>query len=470
MAAKWYEHAVFYELYTRAFRDSDGDGFGDFSGVLEKLDYLADLGIDAIWFPPFYASPLRDGGYDISDYRAVDPRYGTLEDFEKIIRKAHGLGMKIVLDLVLNHTSDQHPWFRESRKDPTGKYGDYYVWADDDKGYAGTRIIFSETESANWTYDAVRRQYFWHRFYKEQPDLNFDCPAVHEEVLGIADFWASKGVDGFRLDAIPYLYEREGTNNESLSETHAFLVKLRRHLDEHYDCVALLAEACTPIPENVKFFGTDSLPECSLCFNFSLASQLFAAMKLKEVNRLSAVISELYGHLPQNATWSNFLRNHDFLTLELLSPTLEAQMIDWYAPPQGIRNSGIARRLAPLLGYNEAQLRAVTALLISLPGAPCWYYGDELLMADDPALPDRDSVRLPMPWADADKALADSGSFLNWFKETLAFRRKRPALLTGDLEILDGTCAAVLRFRRTIPDKDTVTFEIDFSTDTYRWY
>ncbi|GHU62420.1 trehalose synthase [Clostridia bacterium] len=469
---KWYESAVFYELYTRSFRDGNGDGFGDFAGVLEKLNYLSKLGIDAIWFPPFYASPLRDGGYDISDYRAVDARYGTIDEFEEIVAQAHALGMHVMMDLVLNHTSEKHAWFEASRRNPKGPYGDYYVWADDNKGYAGTRIIFSQTEPSNWTYDETRGQYYWHRFYKEQPDLNFDCPAVHDEVLAIADFWAEKGVDGFRLDAIPFLYEREGTNNESLPQTHAFLVKLRKHLDTHYTDVPLLAEATTPIAENLKYFGTADAPECNMCFNFPLMTEFYAALKTKDARPFVRTAQAVFGNLPPGAVWSNFLRNHDFLTLELLTPEDAEKMEQWYAPSEGVRNGGIARRLAPLLDFDERALRALTALLLALPGSPCLYYGDEILMKDDPSLSDRDSVRLPLPWDEADRAVADPDSFWNWLSSTLHARREAPALVTGDFEILpiDTDKPEILRFRRTAQNGGAAAiFKINFKSLEFGW-
>ncbi|MDR1798069.1 MAG: trehalose synthase [Clostridiales Family XIII bacterium] len=468
--AKWYENAVFYELYTRRFRDADGDGFGDFAGVYEKLDYLKDLGIDAIWFPPFFASPLRDGGYDIANYRLVDPRYGTMESVERVFARAHELGMHIMIDLVINHTSDKHLWFESSRRNPDGPYGDYYVWADDDKGHAGTRVIFSATEPSNWTYDPVRGQYYWHRFYKEQPDLNFDSPAVHREVFEIVDFWAEKGVDGFRLDAIPFLYEREGTNNESLPETHAFLAKLRAYLDEKYGGeVCLLAEATTPADENLRYFGTDDAPECNLCFNFLLMTDLFRAPRLGDAAEIRQTCRKLFFGLPKGAAWSNFFRNHDFLTLELLKESQVREMLAWYAPPQGMLNGGIARRLGPVLEYDERVIRALTALLISLPGAPCWYYGDEILMGDDPSLPDRDSVRLSMPWDAVERAQADPNSFLNWLRKALRTRRMCPPLLEGGFEILEGGPPQVFAFRRKAPDGQSVTFSIDFATMEYEW-
>ncbi|MDR0817806.1 MAG: trehalose synthase [Clostridiales Family XIII bacterium] len=484
----WYENAVFYELYTRSFKDGNKDGFGDFLGAYEKLDYLAELGIDAVWFPPFYASPLRDGGYDISDYRAIDERYGTFRDFERIIRKAHALGMHIMTDLVVNHTSDEHYWFEQSRKDPSGPYGDYYVWADDDSGYAGTKIIFSDAEPSNWTFDPVRGQYYWHRFYKEQPDLNFDCPAVHREILDIVNFWTKRGVDGFRLDAIPYLYEREGTANESLPETHAFLADLRAHLNLNHPDVCLLAEATSPLPENIEYFGTADKPEVQMCFNFNLTTEFFRSAGLHDGRGFAEKAAAVFGaadSLPGGAVWSNFLRNHDFLTLELVDGEERRVLSELYAPPPpyGIGAGGIARRLGPLFGYDQKIIRALTALLVSLPGAPCWYYGDEILMADDPSLPDRDSVRLPLPWEKVAADAADPDSFLNWFRQTLAYRKTRPALLFGDFEVLGAAGAGVqgaasaaggepkelFRFKRTTSAGDTVTFMIDFRTFEYSW-
>jgi maltose alpha-D-glucosyltransferase/alpha-amylase len=469
----WYKSAVFYELYTRSFKDGNGDGFGDFVGVYEKLDYLAELGIDAIWFPPFYASPLIDGGYDIADYLRIDERYGTFEDFARISEKAHGMGMHIMIDLVINHTSDRHHWFEQSRRDPDGPYGDYYVWANTDTGYAGTKIIFSATESSNWAFDEVRGQYYWHRFYKEQPDLNFDCPAVHREIIDILDFWAERGVDGFRLDAIPYLYEREGTDNESLPETHAFIAGLRAHLDKNHPGVCLLAEATSPVKENIAYFGTDDRPEVQMCFNFNLATDFYRSAGLHDGAGFAEKAKEVFTRLPSGAVWSNFLRNHDSLSLELLQGEELEELTRLYAPPQGIMNGGVARRLAPLFKNDQKIIRALTALLISLPGAPCWYYGDEILMQDDPSLPDRDSVRMCLPWEKADADAADPDSFLNWFKKTLAYRRTQPALLYGDFEAVESARKELFSFRRTAPGRGGVTFTIDFTIDfktfEYSW-
>ncbi|MDU0347804.1 maltose alpha-D-glucosyltransferase [Actinomyces sp. MRS3W] len=473
----WFRTAVFYEALLRSFADSNADGVGDFRGLASRLDYLAWLGVDAIWIPPFYPSPMRDGGYDISDYTGVDPRYGTMEDFRTLVEQAHERGIRIVIDLVLNHTSDAHPWFQASRRDPDGPYGDFYVWADDDAGYADARIIFVDTERSNWSYDEVRGQYYWHRFFSHQPDLNYDNPAVVAAVHEVVRFWARTGVDGFRLDAIPYLVEREGTNCENLPGTHRLVADLRAMLDREFPGTITIAEANQMPEEVVAYFGTDSAPECTMCFHFPVMPRIFAALREGSATAIRTVL-EATPPLPAHGQWGTFLRNHDELTLEMVSDSERAQMYHWYAPVDRMRaNVGIRRRLAPLLGDSRAELELAHVLLLSLPGSPCLYYGDEIGMGENIWLPDRDAVRTPMQWdhsanmgfsactdpaaltlpliADPDyaprcvaDALADPGSLLHFLRRVLRVRREHPVLGRGTFTPRETSDAAILAHTR----------------------
>jgi maltose alpha-D-glucosyltransferase/alpha-amylase len=399
----WYKSGVIYEVHVRAFQDSDGDGAGDFRGLTSRLDYLRDLGVTAIWLLPFYPSPLKDDGYDISDYFDVHPMYGTLADFKVFLREAHRRGLRVITELVMNHTSDQHPWFQRARLSPPGsELRDFYVWNDSPEKYSGARIIFKDVEVSNWTWDARAGAFYWHRFFSHQPDLNFDNPAVHEEMIKVLDFWFDMGLDGMRLDAVPYLYEREGTSCENLPETHQFLKKLRRHVDEKYGDKMLLAEANQWPEDAVAYFGNGKGDECHMAFHFPLMPRLFMALRMED--RVPIVdILEQTPPLPETAQWALFLRNHDELTLEMVTDEERDYMYRMYAHVQRARlNLGIRRRLAPLVGNDRKRIELLTALLLSLPGTPVIYYGDEIGMGENIYLGDRNGVRTPMQWS-ADK-------------------------------------------------------------------
>ncbi|BDZ42993.1 hypothetical protein GCM10025865_22920 [Paraoerskovia sediminicola] len=395
---EWYKTAVFYEVLVRAFSDSGDAGSGDLRGLIQRLDYLQWLGIDCLWLPPFYPSPLRDGGYDVADYTAIASQYGTVEDFTELMDAAHERGMRVVIDLVMNHTSDQHPWFQASRSDPEGPYGDFYVWSDDNEKYGDARIIFVDTETSNWTFDPVRRQYFWHRFFGHQPDLNFENPRVVDAMIDVARFWLRLGVDGFRLDAVPYLFEEEGTNCENLPRTHGFLSKVRAMVDTEFPGRIMLAEANQWPNDVVDYFGSDAEPECHMCFHFPVMPRIYYAIKDQRAGSIVEILADT-PEIPAAGQWSTFLRNHDELTLEMVSTEERASMYGWYAPDSRMRaNVGIRRRLAPLLDNSRAEIHLAHALLLSLPGSPCLYYGDEIGMGDNIWLPDRDAVRTPMQW------------------------------------------------------------------------
>jgi len=475
---EWYRTAVFYEVMIRSFSDSSGAGSGDLRGFTERLDYLHWLGVDCLWLPPFFPSPLRDGGYDVADFTAVASQYGSIEDFTALIQAAHDRGIRVVVDLVMNHTSDQHPWFQASRSDPDGPYGDFYVWSDDNTRYPDARIIFVDTESSNWTFDPVRRQYFWHRFFSHQPDLNFDNPRVAEAMIDVARFWLRLGVDGFRLDAVPYLFERDGTNGENLPETHEFLRRLRAAIDEEFPGRIMLAEANQWPEDVVEYFGTEAEPECHMCFHFPVMPRIFYALRDQRATAIVDILADT-PRIPAGAQWSTFLRNHDELTLEMVSTEERASMYGWYAPDSRMRaNIGIRRRLAPLLDDSRKEIELAHSLLLSLPGSPCLYYGDEIGMGDNIWLPDRDAVRTPMQWtpdrnagfstADPGKLylpvnqslvhhynnvnveaqLAQSTSLLHWVRGMLAVRRRYPALGRGDYQAVAADNEAVLAFTR----------------------
>ncbi len=477
----WYRTAVFYEVMIRAFSDSSGAGSGDLRGLIARLDYLRWLGVDCLWLPPFYPSPLRDGGYDISDYTAIAPQYGTLADFADLVAAAHERGIRIVMDLVMNHSSDQHPWFQASRSDPQGPYGDFYVWSDDNTRYQDARIIFVDTETSNWTFDPVRRQYFWHRFFSHQPDLNFDNPRVVEAMIDVARFWLRLGVDGFRLDAVPYLFEAEGTNCENLPETHAFLRYLRSTIDAEFPGRILLAEANQWPEDVVHYFGTQDEPECHMCFHFPVMPRIYYALRDQRATQIVDILADT-PPIPPGGQWSTFLRNHDELTLEMVSTEERASMYGWYAPDSRMRaNVGIRRRLAPLLDNSRKEIELAHALLLSLPGSPCLYYGDEIGMGDNIWLPDRDAVRTPMQWTpdrnagfstsdpgklylpviqslvhhhsyvNVEAQLAQPTSLLHWVKGMLAVRRQHPALGLGGFQVLESDNDSVLAFLRRTP-------------------
>jgi maltose alpha-D-glucosyltransferase/alpha-amylase len=401
-AELWYKNAVFYEVYVRAFRDSDGDGHGDLRGLMQKLDYFQELGVDCLWLLPIYPSPLKDDGYDIADYLGVLPEYGDLSDFKALLDAAHARGIRIVADLVLNHTSDQHPWFQAARSDRNSPYRDYYVWSDTDQKYSQARIIFVDTEKSNWTWDEQAGQYFWHRFYSSQPDLNYDNPAVQEEMFNVVRTWLDLGVDGFRVDAVPYLFEHEGTNCENLPETHTYLKRLRRFVDDNYPGRVLLCEA-NQWPKDVRpYFGDGN--EFHMGFNFPVMPRIFMSARKGDRSPLIWIMERIPA-IPENCQWCTFLRNHDELTLEMVTEEERQWMWREYAPDPRMRlNLGIRRRLAPLLDNDRRKIEMVYSLLFSLPGSPILYYGDEIGMGDNIWLPDRDGVRTPMQWDEGPNA------------------------------------------------------------------
>ena len=478
----WYKDAVLYELHVRAFSDSDGDGIGDFRGLAEKLDYLQDLGVTAIWLLPFYPSPLKDDGYDIADYTNVHPAYGTLSDFKMFLREAHRRGLRVVTELVLNHTSDQHPWFQRARRAELGtSWRDFYVWSDAPERYKEARIIFKDFEASNWTWDRVANAYYWHRFYAHQPDLNYENPEVRRAMLHVVDFWLGMGVDGLRLDAVPYLYEREGTNCENLAETHAFLKELRRHVDEKFANRMLLAEANQWPEDAVAYFG--AADECHMAFHFPLMPRMFMAVRMED--RFPIVdILEQTPPIPESAQWGLFLRNHDELTLEMVTDEERDYMYRVYAHDRQARiNLGIRRRLFPLLGKDRKKIELMNGLLFSLPGTPVLYYGDEIGMGDNIFLGDRNGVRTPMQWsADRNAGFSRANpqrlylpiiidpdyhyevvnvearqnnphSPLWWMKRVVALRKRFRAFGRGTLEPLTPENRKVLAFVRRYQDE-----------------
>jgi maltose alpha-D-glucosyltransferase/alpha-amylase len=478
----WYKDAVFYELNVRAFFDSNADGIGDLPGLTQKLDYLKDLGVDAIWLLPIYPSPLKDDGYDIADYFGIHSDYGNLEDFKTLIKSAHQLGLRVITDLVLNHTSDQHPWFQSARKGPDNPYHDYYVWSDDDQKYAQTRIIFLDTEESNWTWDDRAQQFYWHRFYSHQPDLNFDNPKVREEIIKVANFWLALGVDGFRADAVPYLFEREGTNCENLPETHAYLQELRSFIDQQYPDRILLSEANQWPAEVREYFGDGD--EFHMAFHFPLMPRIFMAIRKGDVSPITWVL-EKTPPIPDSAQWCTFLRNHDELTLEMVTEEERQWMWEQYAPDPRMRlNLGIRRRLAPLLDNDRRKIELAFSLLFTLPGSPVIYYGDEIGMGDDIWLHDRNGVRTPIQWdsgvnagfstAPTERLYApiinegefsyqklnvtmqedDPESFLNWLRRQIRLRKQYTAFGRGNLQILSTNNKSVLAYLRQYQEQN----------------
>jgi maltose alpha-D-glucosyltransferase/alpha-amylase len=392
----WYKDCIIYQLHVRTFCDSNGDGIGDFRGLQQKLDYIQELGMNAIWLLPFYPSPLRDDGYDIADYTSVHPSYGTLDDFKAFLAAAHERGIRVITELVLNHTSDQHPWFQEARSSRENPRRDWYVWSDTDERYRDARIIFTDTELSNWSWDPVSKSYYWHRFFSHQPDLNFDNPEVQEAIWKVMKFWLELGVDGFRLDAVPYLVEREGTSCENLPETHAILKELRRRVDEAYPGTMLLAEA-NQWPEDVcAYFGQGD--EFHMAFHFPLMPRMFMSVKLEDRKPIVEILQRT-PDIPESCQWCIFLRNHDELTLEMVTDAERDYMYDEYARDRSMRlNVGIRRRLAPLVDNDRRRIELLSSMLMSLPGTPIVYYGDEIGMGDNVYLGDRNGVRTPMQW------------------------------------------------------------------------
>ena len=463
---QWYRTAVFYEVLVRAFSDSKGSGSGDFRGLIERLDYLQWLGIDALWLPPFYASPLRDGGYDISDYKAVLPEFGTLPEFIELVSQAHARGIRIVTDLVMNHTSDQHPWFQFSRTEPDGPFGDYYVWSDTDAPYSEARIIFIDTEVSNWTLDSVRGQYYWHRFFSHQPDLNYENPAVREAMLDVLRFWLDLGLDGFRLDAVPYLFEEEGTICENLPRTHEYLKRVRAEVDARYPDTVLLAEANQWPEDVVSYFGDGDGDECHMAFHFPVMPRMFMSLRREEARPMIEILDRTPA-IPRNAQWGLFLRNHDELTLEMVTDDERDYMYDEYAKdPRMKLYLGIRRRLAPLLDGGRDEIELMHAILFSLPGSPVLYYGDEIAMGDNVFLGDRDGVRTPMQWTgdrnggfsradfaqlylpplmdpvygfqavNVEAQLRLPTSLLRWLRRFVELRKQHPVFGLGDYRVL----------------------------------
>jgi maltose alpha-D-glucosyltransferase / alpha-amylase len=477
---QWYKRAVFYEVLVRGFADSNGDGTGDLKGLVSKLDYLQWLGIDCIWLLPIFQSPLRDGGYDISDYFTILPEFGDLGDFVQLVEEAHKRGMRVIADLVMNHTSDQHPWFQASRSDPTGPYGDYYVWSDTDTRYRDARIIFVDTEKSNWTFDPVRGAYYWHRFFGHQPDLNFENPAVQDTMIGTLRFWLELGIDGFRLDAVPYLFEEEGTNCENLPRTHEYLKRIRKEIDADYPDRVLLAEANQWPADVVEYFGEGD--ECHMAFHFPLMPRIFMSVRREQRYPISEILSQT-PQIPDGCQWGIFLRNHDELTLEMVTDEERDYMYSEYAgDPRMKANIGIRRRLAPLLENSRDQMELFTALLLSLPGSPVLYYGDEIGMGDNIWLGDRDGVRTPMQWTpdrnagfstcdpgrlylpvimdpiygyqglNVEAQMRTSTSLLHWTRRMIETRKRHPTFGVGTFTELGASNPSILAFVREFGD------------------
>jgi maltose alpha-D-glucosyltransferase / alpha-amylase len=480
----WFKNAVFYEAYVRAFCDSNSDGNGDLAGLSQKLDYLSELGIDCLWINPIYPSPLKDDGYDISDYCAVHPDFGSLDDFKRLVAQAHRRGLRLIIDLVVNHTSDQHPWFQAARRDKNSPYRDYYVWSDTDQKYANVRIIFVDTEKSNWSWDEQAGQYFWHRFYSHQPDLNYANPAVRSEMINVMKFWLDLDVDGFRVDAVPYLFEREGTSCENLPETHAYLKEMRQFVDTNYPGRILLCEANQWSQDVRPYFGRMSQvdgAEFHMAFNFPLMPRMYMALKRGD----ASPIRWAFDHtppIPTEAQWCTFLRNHDELTLEMVTEEERQWIWEQYAPEPRMRlNLGIRRRLAPLLNNDQSLIKLAYSLLFTLPGAPIIYYGDEIGMGDNIWLPDRNGVRTPMQWDSSPSAgfstanslyapvidqapysfqivnvatqQEDPSSLWHILQRMIRMRKQHPAFGEGDLVWIDGGADAILAFFRTTADE-----------------
>jgi maltose alpha-D-glucosyltransferase/alpha-amylase len=479
----WFKRAVFYEIHLRGFYDGNDDGSGDFVGLTEKLDYLQWLGVDSIWLLPMFASPLRDGGYDISDFYAIHPDYGTVEDFEAFILAAHERGIRVIADLVMNHTSSDHPWFQRARTAPPGSpERDWYVWSDTEEKYQDARIIFTDTESSNWTWDPVAGQYYWHRFFSHQPDLNYDNPAVHDAMLDVLRFWLDRGIDGFRLDAVPYLYEREGTNCENLEETHEFLRKVRATVDEEYPDRVLLAEANQWPEDVVAYYGAGEGDECHMAFHFPVMPRMFMSLRREDATPMLEILDRT-PEIPRTAQWGLFLRNHDELTLEMVTDEERDYMYAEYAKDPRMKiNLGIRRRLAPLLDNGRDEIELMTAILFSLPGSPVLYYGDEIAMGDNIYLGDRDGVRTPMQWTgdrnggfsradfaqlyapplmdpvygfqavNVEAQLRTPTSLLRWLHRFISLRKAHPVFGLGDYRPLRPDNPRIFAHLRTYAD------------------
>ena len=477
----WYKDAIFYEVYPRGFHDANGDGDGDLAGLTSKLDYFQELGVDCLWLMPIYASPLKDDGYDIADFRQIHPTIGTVTDFEALTKAAHARGIRIIADLVINHTSDQHPWFQEARRDPASPQAKVLRLERYRPDVSGTRIIFRDTETSNWTWDPVARQYFWHRFYSHQPDLNFDNPMVKEEIKDVMAFWLDRGIDGFRVDAVPYLIEREGTNCENLPETHEFLKEMRQFVESRYPGTLLLAEANQWPSELLPYFGQGD--EFHMAFNFPLMPRLFMAIRREDQRPLVDIINQM-PEIPASCQWALFLRNHDELTLEMVTDEERDYMYAEYARDPRMRlNLGIRRRLAPLMDNGRRQIELLHSLLFTLPGSPVLYYGDEIGMGDNIHLGDRRGVRTPMQWSgdrnagfsranpsalyqpvildpiyhyqavNVEAQLASSTSLLNWVRRLIKVRREHKVFSRGSLEFVPSGNRRVVAYVRAYQDQ-----------------
>jgi maltose alpha-D-glucosyltransferase / alpha-amylase len=478
----WYKDAIIYELHVKAFFDSTDDGIGDFPGLIQKLDYLQDLGINCIWLLPFYQSPLKDDGYDISDYRTILPDYGTLKDFRRFVREAHKRDIRVLIELVINHTSDQHPWFQEARQSKKSKKRKFYIWTDDPiRKNKDARIIFLDSEASNWAWDPVSKQYYWHRFFSHQPDLNYDNPIVRRTMLNVLSAWLDTGVDGFRLDAVPYLFERDGTSCENLPETHDYLKDLRKRLDKKYDHKVLLAEA-NQWPEDVRpYFGEGD--ECQMAFHFPLMPRIFMALRKEDSTPIIEIMNKT-PKIPENCQWAIFLRNHDELTLEMVTEDERNFMYNEFAKhPKAKLNLGIRHRLAPLINKGRRQLELLHSVLFTMPGSPIIYYGDEMGMGDNVYLGDRNGVRTPMQWngdRNAGFSKADTAqlyaplvvdpvygyqsvnveaqqrtptSLLNWMKKFIHIRKKYKAFGRGTLEFVQTSNPKILCYFRKYEDE-----------------
>ncbi len=483
----WFQTGVFYEVLVRGFYDANGDGTGDLAGLTSKLDYLQWLGVDCLWLLPFYQSPLRDGGYDISDFWTILPEYGDLADAVELVEEAHKRGIRIIADLVMNHTSDQHPWFQESRLDRTNAKADWYVWNDSDELYSDARIIFIDTEKSNWSYDPQRGQYYWHRFFSHQPDLNYANPEVADTMIDVCRYWLDIGLDGFRLDAVPYLFEREGTNCENLPETHEYLRRLRKEVDSLYPGRVLLAEANQWPEDVVQYFGDGD--ECQMCFHFPVMPRMFMAVRREQRYPITEILART-PEIPPGCQWGIFLRNHDELTLEMVTDEERDYMWAEYAKdPRMKRNIGIGRRLAPLVENDRRVAELLHALLFSFPGSPILYYGDEIAMGDNIYLGDRDGVRTPMQWSpdrnagfssadfaqlylpplmdpvygfqavNVEAQMRNTSSFLHWMKRMLDVRKQHPVFGTGNFEVITLENPSVLAYVRTLEDPEVTTEE-----------
>ncbi|MEO1019349.1 MAG: maltose alpha-D-glucosyltransferase, partial [Pseudomonadota bacterium] len=478
----WHKDAIIYQTHIKAFFDANGDGIGDFGGLIQKLDYIKDLGVNTIWLLPFYPSPLRDDGYDIQDYKRINSSYGSMGDVRKLIRETHKRDLRLITELVINHTSDQHPWFQRARRaKPGSAYRDYYVWSDTDQKYQDSRIIFIDTEQSNWTWDPIAKAYYWHRFYSHQPDLNFDNARVIEEVLNLLHYWLDMGIDGLRLDAIPYLIERENTNCENLPETHVILKKIRKEMDQHYDDAVLLAEANQWPEDTLPYFGDGD--ECHMAFHFPLMPRMYLALAQEDRNPITDIMRQT-PEIPPNCQWAIFLRNHDELTLEMVTENERDYLWNTYAADRRMRiNLGIRRRLAPLMDNDRRKIELLNSLLLSMPGTPVIYYGDEIGMGDNIFLGDRDGVRTPMQWSldrnggfsranpqelylpalqdpiygyqaiNVEAQTRSPSSLLNWMKRLINTRSNHKAFGRGTLEFNYPGNRKILAYRRIWEDE-----------------